>query len=229
MPAGQKVEPGGPACCSVLAVPASKPPSPRLPTRCPRPTTCFKPGSTPEARTYGQLIAHIAQSQFGQCSGLTGVANPMAGKNLEQELKTKAEVTKALAESLRDLRARRSRWVTDANATENGEGRPERADARGVPLRRHRPRQRDGRHRLRLPSLEEHRAAVHRRPGEHARPRNQWANSRAPPGFACTASPRARRRRARPARPASTPSPPSGTVSPVVRHPQSAIRCARCR
>jgi hypothetical protein len=60
----------------------------------------FKPGSTPEARTYAQVIAHIAQAQFGQCSGLKGVPNPMAGKQLEQELKTKAEVTKALADSL---------------------------------------------------------------------------------------------------------------------------------
>ena len=40
----------------------------------------FKVGSMPEARTYGQLIAHIAQAQFGQCSGLTGVPNPMAGQ-----------------------------------------------------------------------------------------------------------------------------------------------------
>src|SRR5678815_2203070 len=39
----------------------------------------FKVGSMPEARTYGQRIAHIAQAQFGQCSALTGVANPMAG------------------------------------------------------------------------------------------------------------------------------------------------------
>src|SRR6476659_1425030 len=77
----------------------------------------FKPGSTPEARTYAQVIAHIAQAQFGQCSGLKGVPNPMAGKNLEQELKTKAEVTKALADSFAlcdDLFAQ----VTDANATE---------------------------------------------------------------------------------------------------------------
>src|SRR6266545_2861973 len=59
----------------------------------------FKPGSTPEARTYAQVIAHIAQAQFGQCSGLKGVPNPMAGKQLEQELKTKDEVKKALAES----------------------------------------------------------------------------------------------------------------------------------
>jgi uncharacterized damage-inducible protein DinB len=59
----------------------------------------FKPGSTPEARTFAQAIAHVAQAQFGQCSGVKGVPNPMQGKNLEQELKTKAEVTKALADS----------------------------------------------------------------------------------------------------------------------------------
>jgi hypothetical protein len=77
----------------------------------------FKPGTTPEARTYAQVIAHIAQAQFGQCSGLKGVPNPMAGKQLEQELKTKAEVTKALADSFAlcdDLFA----GLTDASATE---------------------------------------------------------------------------------------------------------------
>jgi DinB superfamily len=77
----------------------------------------FKVGSTPEARTYGQLIAHIAQSQFGQCSGLNGVPNAMAGKNLEQDLKTKAELTKALAESFA-LCDTAFAGVTDANATE---------------------------------------------------------------------------------------------------------------
>ena len=77
----------------------------------------FKPGSTPEARTFGAAIAHIVQSQFSQCSGLKGVPNPMQGKNLENELKTKAEITKALADSFAlcdDLFA----GVTDANATE---------------------------------------------------------------------------------------------------------------
>ena len=77
----------------------------------------FKVGSMPEARTYGQLIAHIAQAQFGQCSALTGVANPMAGKNLEQELKTKAELTKALADSFA-ICDKAFADVTDANATE---------------------------------------------------------------------------------------------------------------
>ena len=77
----------------------------------------FKPGSTPEARTYAQVIAHIAQAQFGQCAGLNGVPNPMQGKNLEQELKTKADVTKALAESYA-LCDKAFEAVTDANATE---------------------------------------------------------------------------------------------------------------
>jgi DinB family protein len=77
----------------------------------------FKPGSTPEARTYAQVIAHIVQAQFGQCSGLTGQPNPMQGKNLEQELKTKAEITKALADSFA-LCDKAFADVTDANATE---------------------------------------------------------------------------------------------------------------
>jgi uncharacterized damage-inducible protein DinB len=77
----------------------------------------FKVGSMPEARTYGQLIAHIAQAQLGQCSGLTGEANPMAGKNLEQDLKTKAELTKALADSFA-LCDKAFADTTDANATE---------------------------------------------------------------------------------------------------------------
>lgn len=78
----------------------------------------FKPGSTPEARTFAQVIDHIAQAQFGQCSALGGKPNPMQGKQLEQELKTKAEVTKALADSFAlcdDLFTQ----VTDANAMES--------------------------------------------------------------------------------------------------------------
>jgi uncharacterized damage-inducible protein DinB len=77
----------------------------------------FKPGSTPEARTYAQVIAHIAQSQFGQCSALTGEPNPMQGKQLEKELTTKAQVTKALADSFA-LCDKAFAAVTDANATE---------------------------------------------------------------------------------------------------------------
>jgi hypothetical protein len=77
----------------------------------------FKPGSTTEARTYAQVITHIAQTQVGQCSGLIGVPNPMQGKNLEQELTTKADVVKALAESYA-LCDKAFEGVTDANAME---------------------------------------------------------------------------------------------------------------
>ena len=77
----------------------------------------FKPGSTPEARTFAQVIDHITQAQFGGCSNLAGKPNPMAGKNLEQELKNKAEVTKALADSFAVCDALFAE-VTDANATE---------------------------------------------------------------------------------------------------------------
>ena len=77
----------------------------------------FKPGSTPEARTSLQVIAHIAQSQFGQCAGIAGESNPMQGKQLEQELKTKADVTKALADSFA-LCDKAFAAATDANATE---------------------------------------------------------------------------------------------------------------
>jgi hypothetical protein len=77
----------------------------------------FKPGTTPEARPFSAVIAHIAMAQFAQCSAMKGATNPMQGKNLEQELKTKAEVTKALADSFAvcdELFA----GVTDASATE---------------------------------------------------------------------------------------------------------------
>jgi hypothetical protein len=59
----------------------------------------YKVGSMPETRTFGQLFAHIAQSQANTCSGVRGVANPFQGRQLEQELKTKGDITKALADS----------------------------------------------------------------------------------------------------------------------------------
>jgi uncharacterized damage-inducible protein DinB len=59
----------------------------------------FKPGPAPELRTFGQAVAHTAAAQFSYCSALSGTANPMQGKNLEQDLKTKAEFVKALADS----------------------------------------------------------------------------------------------------------------------------------
>jgi hypothetical protein len=59
----------------------------------------FKPGSMPEVRTYGQLFAHVAEAQFVTCAAVKSMPNPMEGKHLEQDLKTKGEFVKALADS----------------------------------------------------------------------------------------------------------------------------------
>jgi uncharacterized damage-inducible protein DinB len=57
----------------------------------------FKP--TPDIRSYGQLWAHVADAQFGQCSGIKGVPNPRQGQPSFEQLTTKADVQKAVAES----------------------------------------------------------------------------------------------------------------------------------
>ena len=57
----------------------------------------FKP--TGDIRSYGQLWAHVADAQFGQCSGPKGVANPRQGQPSFEALTTKAEIIKAVADS----------------------------------------------------------------------------------------------------------------------------------
>ncbi len=59
----------------------------------------LKPGSMPEVRTFGQVVAHVAAGLFGTCAAVKGVADPTQGRNLEQELKTKPEFVKVLADS----------------------------------------------------------------------------------------------------------------------------------
>jgi hypothetical protein len=76
-----------------------------------------KPSTMPEMRTYGQLFAHVAQSQFGTCAVVKGVPNPMMGKQLETELKTKAEIVKALTDSFAFCDDAYS-GLSDANANE---------------------------------------------------------------------------------------------------------------
>src|SRR5262245_33181726 len=57
----------------------------------------FKP--TPDIRSYGQLWGHVADAQFGQCSGAKGVANPRQGQPSFETLTTKAEIVKAVADA----------------------------------------------------------------------------------------------------------------------------------
>ena len=57
----------------------------------------FKP--TPDIRGFGQLWAHVADAQFGQCAGVKGVPNPRQGQPSFEQVTTKAEVQKAVADS----------------------------------------------------------------------------------------------------------------------------------
>ena len=77
----------------------------------------FKPGPAPELRNFGQLFAHVANAQFGSCATALGQPNPNQGHNLETELKTKAEFTKALADSFA-LCDKAFAALTDQNAME---------------------------------------------------------------------------------------------------------------
>lgn len=57
----------------------------------------FKP--TPDVRTYGELIGHLADDHYLFCSGLKGEKNPKEGVAFEK-LATKADFVKALNESI---------------------------------------------------------------------------------------------------------------------------------
>ncbi len=61
----------------------------------------FKP--TPDVRSFGQLLGHVADSNFVICGMVAGEKPPMGGfdpaSSLEQSKKTKADLTKVLADS----------------------------------------------------------------------------------------------------------------------------------
>ncbi len=56
----------------------------------------FKP--TPDVRSMGQLIGHIADSQFGMCATAAGEKPPQSG--IEKSQTTKAALAKALNDSI---------------------------------------------------------------------------------------------------------------------------------
>ena len=55
----------------------------------------FKP--TPEVRSIGQLLGHIADSQFGMCAAAAGEKPPQTG--IEKNFQSKAQLSKAVVES----------------------------------------------------------------------------------------------------------------------------------
>jgi uncharacterized damage-inducible protein DinB len=56
----------------------------------------FKP--TPDVRSFGQLIAHVANANYNYCSVALGVQNPNT-VNIEETVTDKAGLVKALGES----------------------------------------------------------------------------------------------------------------------------------
>jgi uncharacterized damage-inducible protein DinB len=56
----------------------------------------FKP--TPEVRSMGQLIGHVADAQFSICATAAGQTAPQSG--IEKSKTTKADLSKALADSI---------------------------------------------------------------------------------------------------------------------------------
>jgi uncharacterized damage-inducible protein DinB len=61
----------------------------------------FKP--SPDVRTYGQLVGHIADANYGFCSAVAGEKPPAGGftpeTSIEKSKTTKADLEKALADS----------------------------------------------------------------------------------------------------------------------------------
>ena len=73
--------------------------------------------ATPDVRTFGQLVAHVADAQYLFCSGALAEKNPSPGVEKGIEGKTKAD----LVQSLRDAFAYCDKaydGMTDAHATE---------------------------------------------------------------------------------------------------------------
>jgi hypothetical protein len=94
----------------------------------------FKPSSMPEVRTFGKLFGHVANAQFGSCAAVKGVPNPNQGQNQETNITSKAEFTKALADSF--AFCDEAFLVVDRSDRDaDGDARP-RANARGG-ARRH--------------------------------------------------------------------------------------------
>jgi uncharacterized damage-inducible protein DinB len=64
----------------------------------PEPDYAFKP--TEQVRTFGQILAHVAGANYIFCAAAKGEKSPFAEDNFEKTAKTKAEIVKALNDSL---------------------------------------------------------------------------------------------------------------------------------
>ena len=130
----------------------------------------FKP--TNEIRGYGQLWGHVANAQFGQC------ARPRAFRTRTWASIWKQDDEGGVREGARRLVRLLRRRVFVADRCDSAEmltaDAADRPRGRGA-ARRHRPRQRDVRHRDRVSAAEGAGAAVDRKPGPPRRWRGEAA------------------------------------------------------
>jgi uncharacterized damage-inducible protein DinB len=59
----------------------------------------MRPGTQEEVRTFGQIIGHVANSNYSYCSAAKGEKNPNQGNDFEK-LTAKADLVKALNDAL---------------------------------------------------------------------------------------------------------------------------------
>ena len=86
----------------------------------------LKPSTMEDVKTYGQVIGHVADAQFNQCSGALGLPNPNQGNSYEAAGRSRADILKGLAESFA-LCDKAFAALTDENASEaitGGRGGP---------------------------------------------------------------------------------------------------------
>ena len=71
----------------------------RAAEKMPEENYSFKP--TPDVRSFGQLVGHVADASFGFCSAAAGEKPPMGGfdGSLEKSKTSKADLQKALADA----------------------------------------------------------------------------------------------------------------------------------
>jgi uncharacterized damage-inducible protein DinB len=73
----------------------------------------FKP--TPDIRSFGQLVGHVADAQYGFCS--TAVGDPNPGKSIEKTLTAKSDLVAALKDAIAYCNKAYS-GMTDAQASQ---------------------------------------------------------------------------------------------------------------
>jgi uncharacterized damage-inducible protein DinB len=73
----------------------------------------FRP--TPDVRTFGQIVAHVADDQYNLCAAIKGETRKESYTHLEETLSTKADLVAALKKSF-DYCDAAYALITDANA-----------------------------------------------------------------------------------------------------------------